>query len=352
MLAMTPREPEEDAPIPIERRMARLVPGLAVAAAIAIVAWLAAGVSPIPVGAAPIGLVLGMLIGAVALPRAAVPGAEFAAQRLLRLGIVLLGARVSLQAVIEIGLLPLVLIGLTMATSFTLSVLAARRLGLTRPLGILLGVGNAVCGNTAIAALAPIVRAASQETATAVAVVTVFGAAAVLSFPILGAWAALPPVVFGIWCGIAINDTGQVVAAASAFSPVALQVATVTKFIRNAMLAPVIVGVSLSDIRSGSPSFGGAVTLIRTSVPLFVVGFLAVAALNSLALVPSAVADALGQASSWLILIALVGVGLGSDIAAVRRLGVRPAIAGLGTALLVAAVTLVVLIWLGPTLVG
>lgn len=348
---MPPIEAEEDAPTTIAGRIARLVPGLAVAAAIAIVAYLAASISPVPVGGAPIGLVLGLLIGAVALPRAADPGAQFAAQQLLRLGIVLLGARVSLQAVIDIGLLPLALVGLTMAVSFTLSVLAARRLGLTRPLGMLLGVGNAVCGNTAIAAIAPIVRAGAGEAATAVAVVTVFGAAAVLSFPILGTWAALPPVIFGIWCGIAINDTGQVVAAASAFSPVALQVATVTKFIRNAMLAPVIVGVSLSDRRSGPPSFGGAIHLIRTSVPAFVVGFLALAALNSVGLIPPAVADPLGQVSSWLILIALVGVGLGSDIAAVRRLGVRPAIAGLGTAGLVAALTLLVLIWLGPTLV-
>jgi uncharacterized integral membrane protein (TIGR00698 family) len=345
------RPAEGQEPIGTAARIARLVPGVALAVAIAVVAYVASAILPFPVGAAPTGLVLGLLIGAAAVvPRAADVGVRFAAQQFLRVGIVLLGARISLQAVIDLGILPLVLIGLTMTTAFSVSVLAARRLGVGRRLGILLGVGNAVCGNTAIAATAPIVRAEREETAAAVAVVTAFGTAAVLSFPVLGAWAALPPVIFGIWCGIAINDTSQVLAAASAFSPVALQVATVTKFIRNAMLAPVIVGVSLFELRSVPRSVGGTAALIGTSIPPFVVGFLVLAVLNSIGLIPSAVADPLGQASTWLILIALVAIGLGTDLGSVRRLGKGPAIAGLGTAAVVAAVTLILLIWLGPAI--
>ena len=236
-----------------------------------------------------------------------------------------------------------------MAVAFGLTRAAAGRLGVPRRLGLLLGVGNAVCGNTAIAATGPIIQAEPPETAAAVAVVTIYGLSAVILFPIVGAWIAIPPVVFGVWCGVAVNDTSQVVAAASAGGPIALQTATVIKFVRNAMLAPVLIGINWAWRRTRPRSVRDALALLRVSTPPFVLGFLALVVLNSVGLVPPKVADVAGQISTWLILIALVAVGLGTDVRAVGRLGIRPAVAGIGTAALVAVVTLVVLMGPGRT---
>jgi uncharacterized integral membrane protein (TIGR00698 family) len=325
----------------------RLVAGLVLAAVIAVVASILATASPVTVAAAPLGVILGVVVAALALPLdQAKPGVRFASSRLLRVGVALLGLKVSVQAVLALGLLTLLLIIATMAVAFGVTRAAAGRLGVPRRLGMLLGVGNAVCGNTAIAATSPIIQAEPSETSAAVAVITVYGLSAVILFPVVGAWAALPPVLFGIWCGVAVNDTSQVVAAASAGGPIALQTATVIKFVRNSMLAPVLIGINWVWRRTRPRSVGDALALLRVSTPPFVLGFLALVVVNSLGLVPAKLADVAGQISTWLILIALVSVGLGTDVRAVGRLGIRPAIAGVGTAALVAAVTLAIL--LGP----
>jgi uncharacterized integral membrane protein (TIGR00698 family) len=334
----------------VPREWPRLVPGLVFAAALAVVASILAAASPVTIAAAPLGMILGLGVAALPLPLdSARPGIRFASSRLLRVGVALLGVKVSVQAVVALGLVTLFLIVATMAVAFGLTRAAAGRLGVPRRLGLLLGVGNAVCGNTAIAATGPIIQAEPRETAAAVAVVTIYGLSAVILFPIIGAWIAIPPVAFGIWCGVAVNDTSQVVAAASAGGPIALQTATVIKFVRNAMLAPVLIGINWAWRRTRPRSVRDALALLRVSTPPFVLGFLALVVLNSVGLVPARLADVAGQISTWLILIALVAVGLGTDVRAVGRLGIRPAIAGIGTAALVAVVTLVVLMGPGRT---
>jgi uncharacterized integral membrane protein (TIGR00698 family) len=331
----------------VPRAWPRLIAGLLVAAAIAIVASIAAAASPVTIAAAPLGMILGLAVAALPIPLdPARAGIRFASSRLLRVGVALLGVKVSVQAVLALGLVTLLLIIVTMGVAFGLTRGIARRLAVPPRLAMLLGVGNAVCGNTAIAATGPIIQAEPRETAAAVAVVTGYGLSAVILFPILGAWIAIPPVLFGIWCGIAVNDTSQVVAAASAGGPIALQTATVIKFVRNSMLAPVLIAINWVWRRARPGSVGEALALLRVSTPPFVLGFLGLVVLNSIGLVPARVADVVGQISTWLILIALVAVGLGTDVRAVGRLGIRPAIAGIGTAALVALVTLLVL--MGP----
>jgi uncharacterized integral membrane protein (TIGR00698 family) len=333
----------------LSRSVAHVGPGLAFAVALAVLAFAIGSILPVRIATAAIGMVLGLTVAAIPAPiDAMAAGSQFAARSVLRLGVVLLGASVSLQAVLALGMTSLVMIGTTMVVAFTVTALAARHLGVSRRLGTLIGLGNAVCGNSAIAAASPIVRAEPRETAGAIAVITAFGTLAVLLFPVIGVWAALPPVAFGLWCGIAINDTSQVVAAASAGGPIALQTATVIKFVRNTMLAPVLMAVTWSWREAGAHEPSRLLRLVRISIPPFVLGFVGLTLLNSLGVIPAAVAGAMAQASSVLIVVALVGVGLTTDIGGVRRLGLRPATAGIGTAILVAAATLLVVSLLGP----
>jgi uncharacterized integral membrane protein (TIGR00698 family) len=314
-------------------------PGLVVAAAIAVSAKVVSDALPVVLGSTALALLFGALLRSV-LARSArlAPGAAWASQRLLRAGIVLLGAHVSFELIGELGVVPLVLVISTMILAFAATAVAALSSGVPRETSVLLAVGNSVCGNTAIAATAPVIQADVKATALAMATITAFGTAAVVAYPLLGEVMGMAPILFGIWCGIAINDTSQVVAASGAFSPVALQVATVVKFVRNAFLAPVIVGIAWWWGSSGEN--GSASKMIVKAIPPFVVGFVALAAAGNLGLIDDRLRESLAAVSDWLILGGLAAVGVGTDVRALRHGGGRVAVAGIGSALVVGTAAL------------
>src|SRR5262249_27516228 len=143
-------------------------------------------------------------------------------------------------------------------------------------LATLLAVGMSVCGNTAVVATSPVIGARPRDTAYAVATVTLFGTIALLVYPLLGHAAGFSDPVFGLWSGIAINDTSQVLGASQAYSPGAADIATVVKLIRNAMMAPLILGIAWQWSRRFGAA-GDTRAGIRRALPLFVLGFLALA---------------------------------------------------------------------------
>jgi Predicted membrane protein len=147
------------------------------------------------------------------------PGLRFASRRVLRLGIILLGARLSLAEIARIGLPATGLIVITMAASFAIVMLVARVVRVDSRLAVLIAVGSAVCGNTAIVATAPVIGARAREVAYAVATITLFGTLAVFLYPVIGRALALPQPSFGLWTGVAVHDTSQVIATGAAYGP-------------------------------------------------------------------------------------------------------------------------------------
>jgi len=327
-------------------RVLPFVPGLALAGAGAVVARLVStslipGLSEILVA-----VLLGIVVAnAVPLRGSCAPGIRLALQRLLRIGIVLLGARLSLDAIVAIGGSALGLVVVAMAVAFAVALTVGRALRLPRRLALLIGVGTAVCGNSAIVATAPVVKAEEREVSFAVATITLFGTLAVFLFPLIGRALGLSDEAFGVWAGVGVNDTSQVVAAGAAYSSPARDVATVVKLVRNALMAPLIVLIAWWWQRSAET--GDVGKGVRGAVPLFVLGFLAMALLRTVGVITPTVAALLDEAAKALILVALAAVGLNTKVAQLRAIGPTPFFAGLATMTVLAAASLAAIIALG-----
>ena len=326
-----------------------IVPGLAAAIAIAVVARVVSGFLPSIVAEVSIALLIGIVVAAVAASRSTPlePGLRFASQRLLRLGIVLLGARLSLGEIARIGLPATGVIVITMAASFAIVLLMARLVRIEGRLAVLIAVGSAVCGNTAIVATAPVIGARAREVAYAVATITLFGTLAVFLYPAIAHVLALPESSFGLWAGVAVHDTSQVIATAAAYGPGALDVATVVKLIRNALMAPLLLLIAaVWAARSQDPTAstrGG----LRHAVPWFVLGFLVLAALRTVGLIDAGQAGTLDSMARALILVALAAVGLSIHVGELRETSWRPLAVGFAVAIVIGLVSLVAIISLG-----
>jgi uncharacterized integral membrane protein (TIGR00698 family) len=295
-----------------------------------------------------VAILLGIVVGRLPALRGAAlgPGLKVAAETLLRVGIVLLGAKLSIQQIAGIGLPAAAIIAVTMAAALTLVLVLSRLAAVDSRLAVLLAVGAAVCGNTAIVATAPVISARSRDVAYAVATVTLFGTVAVFVYPLIGHTAHLGDAVFGLWAGIAINDTSQVVAASAAYSPGAFEVATVVKLIRNALMAPLLVAIAwLWGRQTGSR--GETAVGLRRAVPVFVLGFLALSALRSAGAIDAGLAANLEVAARALILVALSAIGLSLRVAELRSIGPKPLTIGLAAAVVIGTCTILAIVTFG-----
>ena len=289
-----------------------------------------------------VALVIGLAVGGVvSLRERLIPGATLASRYALRVGITLLGARLTLGQLVSTGAGSVLAIVLVVSTALVLGTWLARRLGLVPPLSALVTVGMAICGNSAILALSPIIGAKHRDTAYAVSTITIFGLVGVLLLPVIGRVLAMPDTIFGTWAGLAVNDTAQVVATGYAFSPAAGDVATVVKLTRNLAILPVLLGATWLVTRSHGADDGTAATpagsriaMVSRAVPWFVIGFVIVAGLRSVGLldarlpVGGTLADLCSLLASLLILVALAGVGLATDIRSLSAVGPRPFLLG------------------------
>ncbi len=292
-----------------------------------------------------LGIVVGTLAGARMAPLA--PGLAFASQRVLRFGIVLLGARLSLGEIARIGLPATGVIVVTMAASFAIVLIVARFVRVEGRLAVLIAVGSAVCGNTAIVATAPVIGARAREVAYAVATITLFGTLAVFLYPSIGRAFEVPQPSFGLWAGVAVHDTSQVIATSAAYGPQALDVATVVKLIRNALMAPLLLLIATAWASRGGQQAGSAGRGIRRAVPLFVFGFLALAALRTIGVIDASQAATLDTVARALIVVALAAVGMSIHVGELRETSWRPLAVGFTVALVVGIGSLVAIMTLG-----
>lgn len=312
------------------QRISALGPGLAVALGIAAVATVIGRALPL-LGAPVAGIVLGVLLSSTLGRRAGLaPGIKFSSGFVLQLAVVVLGSQLSLRQVVRVGVGSLPVMLGTLVVCLGLAFLLGRRLGVERDLRTLIGVGTAICGASAIAAVSPVIRAKSNAVAYAISTIFLFNIAAVLLFPPLGHALGLSQHAFGLFAGTAVNDTSSVVAAATTYGTDAGNYAVVVKLTRTLMIIPICIGLAALTRRraaSASPESHLVGRAFRL-VPWFLVGFLLVAAANSAGLVPVTSHAALQHVSLFLITTALSAIGLSTDARALRHAGARPVLLG------------------------
>lgn len=301
--------------------LAGLLPGLAVAAGLALAAQAAARLPGLGLFSPMIlAILLGMALRVVWTPPGrVVPGLRLAVRPLLRLAIVLLGARLTLGQLAEVGAGGLAVIVAAMAGTFLFTVAAGRLLKVDRRLAELIAAGTSICGASAVIAAASVTRADEEDIAYAVATVTVFGTLAMLAFPLLAGPFGLSPQAFGLWSGASIHEIAQVVGAAYQGGPVALEAGTVAKLARILLLAPALMVLGLAVRRRG-----GGTAEAAPMVPWFVTGFILMVGINSLGLIPEPVRLSLVDATGVLLTLALAAMGLGTDARRIAARGIRP----------------------------
>jgi len=265
----------------------------------------------------------------------------------LKFGIVLLGLGLSLVDTLRLGAHAALAILACVIVSPLFIYAVTRGAGLTRNLGILIGVGTTICGTAAIAVAAPVINARDEEVSYAVSMVSFFGAVAMVTLPMIGAAMAMTDTAFGIWAGLAVPSTPQVVGAGYIYSVGAGTQATVVKLTRNLFIIPAVFVLSLWCSRR-SPPFTPArsgTSGYMSALPGFVFGFLALAAARSLvdafALVPasawSLTLNVAGIAAKALILVAMAGIGLNTRFRAMRSVGAVPLLVGTVATMFLAA---------------
>ena len=326
-----------------------------------------------PIEPVMIAIILGMIASNLwSLPRTFHAGIKFSVKKLLPLGIVLLGARLHFGDLLKVGAAGLVLSAIETAFALCLLLLLARWMNLPRKLGTLLGVGTAICGGTAIVATAPVIEAEEKDVAFSVATVTLLGLIAMFALPVVGHVLDLSAKQFGIWAGLAIHQTPQVIAAGYAYSPANLpyspeagDTATIVKLARVCLLAPVVFVIGLwyarGKAREGDPRGHKRINYLHL-FPVFVLGFLGMALLKTLGLIPELsfhnsalmgegtrtlnLAQVAEQVSRFCIVLSMAGVGLETKFSAMRQTGAKPFVASLIAALAVALLVLSLVQWL------
>ncbi|HET7300625.1 MAG TPA: YeiH family protein [Oleiagrimonas sp.] len=310
-------------------QLASLWPGLLLSSVIALIAWQLGRWMPL-VGGPVFGIVLGVAVrNVMAPPTACQPGIRFAGKQILQWSIVALGLGLSLTQVAQTGLSSLSVTLVTVTAAFVAAWLLGRLLGIPSKLKLLIGVGTAICGGSAIAAATPIIKADEHETAFAISTIFLFNLIAVLVFPALGHLMHMSDQGFGLWAGTAINDTSSVVAAGYSYSSAAGDYATIVKLTRATLIIPVCLGLAMIEAwrhkRSGGDGFS-----LRRVFPWFILWFVVASAVRTLGWIPIAWHADIHLMAEFLIIVALTAIGLSADLRRMASTGFRPIALGLG----------------------
>ncbi|WP_367045098.1 putative sulfate exporter family transporter [Streptomyces sp. Je 1-332] len=319
----------------------RPLPGLGLAALGVTVAWVTHALIPaVPMLTAAV--VLGLAAAHVPGVRAVVrgrckAGLSLAGKRLMRLGIVLLGLKLSLSDVLGVGWATVAMVLGVVAATFFGTWWLGRRLGLPGDQPLLIATGYSICGASAIGAVGEVSESEERDAAVSVALVTLCGTLAIAVLPLLQGPLGLSDAEFGRWVGASVHDVGQVVATAQTAGAGALGDAVLVKLMRVALLAPLVAGVAFA-LRARTAA-RGAGRRRPPVLPLFVAGFLGMVAVRSTGWVPGSVLDLAGHAQELLLAAALFGLGAAVDLPSLTRTGGRVAVLGLCAWVVVAGVS-------------
>ncbi|MES2186715.1 MAG: YeiH family protein [Pseudomonadota bacterium] len=296
------------------------------------------------ISALTLAIALGMLVGNTVYPRFAgsvAPGIGFSKQKLLRLGIVLYGLRLTFQDIGHVGVLGVAIDTVMLCSTFGLACLLGTRLfGLDRTTAMLIGAGSSICGAAAVMATEPVVRGRAEQVTVAVSTVVVFGTIAIFLYPALYAWNlqhGLLPMgqkAYGLFVGSTVHEVAQVVAAGRAVGEGAADTAVIAKMVRVMMLAPFLLALSAWLARGdkagageggpgdGTPAAAGGAGAL--CIPWFAVAFVVVAGFNSLGLLPASVVGWILDLDTVLLAMAMAALGLTTHFSAIRNAGLKP----------------------------
>jgi uncharacterized integral membrane protein (TIGR00698 family) len=315
----------------------RLSPGILLCIAITIVAIVLQAVEVHFAGqtyleALVLAILLGVVIRTAWTPaKRFIPGIAFSAKLLLEVAVVMLGASVSVATVLALG--PILLVGIASVVAIALgsSFIICRMLGLPLRMAILIACGNSICGNSAIAAVAPVIGADGDDIASSISFTAVLGVVVVLTLPLLVPVLQLSLTQYGVLAGLTVYAVPQVLAATLPIGALSNQVGTVIKLVRVLMLGPVVLGLSLlaRDLRA-DPRLDRANRRspdLHELVPWFITGFLVVLIVRSLGLIPQSVLPTITHIAAILTTISMAALGLGVDVRVVAKSGMRVTLA-------------------------
>lgn len=302
-----------------------VLPGVAVASAITIIAFVLAWLQEQFIDHAileplVLSLILGLIIRMLWSPSPQVEkGIAFSGKQLLEFAIVVLGITLNLGALVDAGWKILASVLLLVSMTLLFGVAIGKALGLNSRLAALVAVGNAICGNSAIAAVAPVIRAKKEEVAAAIALTAVLGVGVVLALPFLVPLLNLSHERYGVVAGLSVYAVPQVLAATFSVSATSGQIGSLVKLTRVMMLGPVV-GLFAWMYREKGEGQSSSIQLSKF-LPWFVVGFFIFAAIRTAGLVPSALIEPATDISRILTAVAMAGLGLGVDVRTVRQFG-------------------------------
>lgn len=308
--------------------VARLLPGIALAVIVGVISLGIAGVEervfghPIVEGLV-VAILLGMIVRTVWLPPAwLAAGVSFTAKQILEVAVCLLGASVDLQLLfragpsLAVGIVLLVVLGLSASYGIGLA------MGLPHKLAVLVACGNSICGNSAIAAVAPVIHAEKEHVASSIAFTAILGVVVVIGLPFLITPLGLSHYQYGVLAGLTVYAVPQVLAAAFPVSVLSGQVGTLVKLVRVLMLGPVVLFFALKHRNDAdAPTSAATRFQITRFVPWFIIGFMMLAGLRSSGAIPAVVAAPLKSLSTWLTVAAMAALGLGVDLKAMSKVG-------------------------------
>lgn len=255
-----------------------------------------------------------------------VAGIDFSSKTVLRLGVALLGARITAGQILSLGLAPIVMVVVGVSSTILLGAYAAHRLGLGRRFGVLSGGAVGICGASAALAIASVMpkdKDSERDAILAVVVVTALSTIAMITYPLLVAAAGLDHIHAGVFLGGTIHDVAQVVGAGYAISPQAGDIATYVKLLRVAMLLPAVFIIALAFGRQPQTSEASRAHR-RPPFPLFLLGFAALVAVNSLGWLPKPIQEGANEISRWCLVAAIAALGMKTSFKALLGVGWRP----------------------------
>ena len=337
------------------KKTGKLVPGFAAALIIAAISKLIESILPIHlIGASVIALFIGMIINHFWKPNDTFSaGLKFTSKKILKFAIILLGASLNIKIVLEVGKMSLCVMAFTLLTCFGVGYFVGRALKINWKLSNLISAGTGICGGSAIAAIAPVIDADDSDIAYAMSATFLFDMAMIVLFPIIGQAMGLSDMAYGLWAGTAVNDTSSVVAAGYAFSEAAGDFATMVKLTRTLSIIPTVIAFALINarIKRKEAGAGGAAVKAKLGltkiIPWFILGFLALAVINSFGVIPQAVSSGMKDVSKFLMVSALAAIGLNTSFKDMKKSGFAPMLHGFIISALVVVVAIAVEYFMG-----
>ena len=299
-------------------------------------------------GASIIALFMGTIINSFFHPDWMKPALKFTSKKILKAAIVLLGASLSINTIMSVGKMTFFVMIFTFEMCFGGGYFIRKLFGLNWKLSNLISAGTGICGGSAVAAIAPVIDADDKDIAFAMSSTFLFDMVMVAMYPLMCKALGMSDIAYGIWAGTSVNDTASVVASGYAFSEAAGDFATMVKLTRTIAIIPTVlvfayIGTRMKQRQMQTANGGKKVNILKI-VPWFIGGFLVLAVVNSVGLIPTAVSGVMKGASKFLMVTALAAIGLGTSITDFKKAGLAPMFYGITIDTLVTLTALAV-IW-------